>query len=153
MGAGKGKAKRALAPASKLSARTVAYEVLFKPDVWSEFIRNSGIESIRLHKYYLGHMSGTVSCAEYEQIIVGLLADAVSVGAIVLPVPYQPEDFTFMVNKVDAYRSDAEVLVMNEPLAEGTLCNVDTLLGPSGLYIRDVDTAVEQLAESITYAL
>jgi hypothetical protein len=157
MGAGQGKTRRAQAVASKPSERTVACEALYKAEVWAEFIRNAGIDGLRLQQYYLGHplaSSQQVSDQEYETILAGLFADAVTVGAIVLPDPYKIEDFQFKVGShTRGRRVDAAVVRVDKPDSLGRLYNVDGLVGPSGLYVWAAAEAVERIAESITYAL
>lgn len=77
----------------------------------------------RLDKYYLGKthdldLNGGDQ-NEYEQILTNLFADAVEVGAIILPSPYVAEDFEFKVNQNKSDDLDAIVTLRGNPQHEG----------------------------------
>lgn len=71
---------------------------------WNDFVLKSGLEDVKLHRYYLGKTPRRPSEAEYTQVVEGLFQDAVTVGAITIPHPYTTNDFSFRtVQKI--YRS------------------------------------------------
>src|ERR1035437_3263994 len=70
----------------------------FYPDVWKTFamsVLNRRGEHFGTHNYYLHRKAR--SDADYEFLISELVADAVAIGAIILPAPYKAEDFSFKI--------------------------------------------------------
>src|ERR1039458_7358275 len=80
-------------------------DVVFKREVWNEFVRGANLGSVRLGRYYLESASEGLSGANFwevgltskdlSKLLTNLFVDAVEVGAIVLPAPYGFEDFVF----------------------------------------------------------
>src|ERR1039458_7853136 len=99
MGSGTGKSRRARtsAPPTVPAAFPLAgnQEVAFQRDKWLEFIKAGNLRNVKLHNYYLGMGSPSrfVIDSDYRRILRELLADAVTVGAIVLPSLHNTEDF------------------------------------------------------------
>jgi hypothetical protein len=64
------------------------------PEKWTEFIETAGLEGVKIYDYYLGYRSSPkYSDVERSRAAAELFADAVAVGAIVLPKPYVTGDF------------------------------------------------------------
>src|ERR1039458_6255214 len=102
MGSGKGRAKRAQGiPASKALPRG-PQPLIVSPgqQKWHDFVANSELEDVNIHEYYLGHTYPSPTDEGYEKMVTELFADAVEVGAVVIPDELRAEDFTFkMGNK------------------------------------------------------
>ena len=120
MGSGKGKSRRGRAVRPQMNTQTVAapgtltardevrwlrimraskLEVGFDMDVWRRFIAANGLSKVNVYKYYQVSVNSALPLrlADYERVLTELFADAVTVGAIVLPGAYKPEDFEFRV--------------------------------------------------------
>src|ERR1035437_6868886 len=106
MGSGKGKTRRAKAVAPP----TITQGVLYDQRKWREFVGSHELQHVTVRDYYLG---GTVSpsAADYARMFSELFQDAVAVGAITLPAPYQAEDFTLTIGPTAhvALRSQPEI--------------------------------------------
>ena len=69
----------------------------FRTEQWMEFARNSGLQHVKVCKYYLGGVPAKLTHSQREEVISGLFTDAVAVGALTLPVPYSVEDFKLRI--------------------------------------------------------
>ena len=98
MGAGQGKIRRVRAVVAAASPQVYYYD-----KKWEEFVAKSGILEMDTLAYYLGKTPDELTSAEQGKFFTELFADAVVVGAIVLPAPYVAEDFRF---HVDAGKND-----------------------------------------------
>src|ERR1022692_4702623 len=107
MGSGKGAVRRSqtvkLRPNAHAGENDPAWKfpgvVGYEPDKWTEFVSGGVLGPVRVDKYYLGRIPRPKKNGDYEKIIAELFADAISVGAVVLPSPYVAEDFEFIVNR------------------------------------------------------
>ena len=85
---------------------------------WEEFVEGTGIGKVGVFQYYLnGDPRVSVpNNVPYEQVLAGLFADAVTVGALSLPHGRTLEDFDFQMAIAKTYR-DQEICVRlkNEP--------------------------------------
>src|ERR1035437_71296 len=112
MGSGRGKTRPVKA------AQPQGPMVRFSGEEWDEFAEASG--EVSLNRYYLGEEVDFPAKADREKLYAELLADAVNVGAIVLPGPYKARDFAFSIS-VDkdpasiGPRETAEVFVKGSP--------------------------------------
>lgn len=99
MGSGQGKTRRALvstaAPQNTTKTNNNASEM--KPERWAEFVENSGIQNVKLTRYYLNKDNTDLTSTDYEQIMPELLTDMITAGAVTLPDTYTSEDFLFKV--------------------------------------------------------
>src|ERR1035437_9193525 len=106
MGAGKGKTKRASGTRTGASAGEL---VEYHPRNWQKFVKESGIASMGVNRYYLLAEEiaepGELSSQARKKIITEVFADAVTTSTIVLPDPYKVEDFVFKGNGGDFYIS------------------------------------------------
>ena|ERR1035437_5934152 len=106
MGSGRGKTRRAMGSqpstdsSGPLPERAVKITVPpqgepFHQEEWNKFVKYSKLKPIGVQQYYLGkqRVPKALSDVECEQLLLELLADGVSVGAIALPDPYKIEDF------------------------------------------------------------
>lgn len=87
--------------------------VLVCEDKWEDFVSAANVGSVKVAQYYLGRPAPShrvvvfgdrnvialadMSNEDYGNIIAGLFADAVEVGALVLPDEYDVGDFSFKV--------------------------------------------------------
>ncbi len=118
MGSGQGKSRRGQVVSPRLEAQASTrtpvpaaqrrnHLAVFQEQKWAEFLKKSDLEGTTIIKYYLGSVPKTLVEADYEKMITELFADAVTVGAILLPVqyrhpaPYTVEDFVFTVSPDD----------------------------------------------------
>src|ERR1035437_3013850 len=114
MGSGKGKTRRALA-AAQLREKTAEKtdKIVFQQDKWVEFVKSGSIWEEEFYGYYLeenpnanledGRVPPHLEDEDYRKLMIELFTDAVSVGAIALPEPYNCEDFEFVSNKGDGF--------------------------------------------------
>ena len=100
MGSGKGRTRRAQAVATPLNPDMSA----FSEKSWDEFVASTGIKTTKLFRYYLGDDVALPSDSQYEKLVDEMFADMVSVGAIVLPRPYESRDFVFKMEKPSYYK-------------------------------------------------
>jgi hypothetical protein len=91
MGSGKGRARRAQVVAGSGQAMSGAR---FGSDSrkWHEFVSGAGLRGVDVAEYYGEDYSED---AGRLRLLEGVFADMVSVGAIILPEPYEVEDFVF----------------------------------------------------------
>src|ERR1039458_5086384 len=96
MGSGAGKTRRTRASSSPFWEKSKRKAVpAFHEDRWEAFVNDGKLSNISLWKYYLGNKSEWVKRYSYENLATELFADAVAVGAITLPDPYEANDFQF----------------------------------------------------------
>src|ERR1035437_6498353 len=93
MGSGKGKTRRVQATTSG----TAVEEVVLVEKKWASFLEDNHIGRIKVYKYYFDNIPQQPVASDYEGAITELFADAVSVGAITLPSPYNVESFQFKI--------------------------------------------------------
>ena len=96
MGSGKGKNKRAKAAHAPIAQNTPQGDIVFDELKWDEFVQ-SNLKGKNIYKYYLGTLPITVTDYEHEQVMTELFEDAVAVGALPLPSPYQAKDFAIRI--------------------------------------------------------
>lgn len=114
MGAGKGKSNRV----STSTGATVS-AALLNWARWEEFASDSDTANVFLYEYYLGNyprkathvLNRKYTRAQEEEVVAELFADAASVGAVLLPSPYTPEDFEFKMIQ-DQIRQNQQVSVI-----------------------------------------
>ena len=68
---------------------------------WAEFINGSGLGRMSLHQYYLNPVHLQLTDYDFEELSQNLFADAVAVGAIVIPQPYAADDFEFFCEQTN----------------------------------------------------
>lgn len=100
MGSGKGKARRVQVSSSATIGTAAGVGRHY--DLWDEFVEGSGLADVRLDQYYLGKEMTDIRSSkkneeELTKLYTELFADAVSMGVITLPSPYQVEDFKFAI--------------------------------------------------------
>src|ERR1039458_209133 len=102
MGSGKGRTRRVRAATASAGNKTKI--VRFRVTPWDEFLKSTGVGLIEISQYYLNKtLQGqkwnrpNLTDVECEQILTGLFADAVAVGALAVPRPYSIDDFRFEV--------------------------------------------------------
>ena len=105
MGTGRGKTRRASGLQPQLKTQGNIYTdgpptVIFQREKWLEFLRSTGVQSVKLQQYYLGRTAKDLQSADYEKIVTELFADAVASGALTLPAPHKAEDFKFQVTGI-----------------------------------------------------
>jgi hypothetical protein len=71
--------------------------VVLSKEIWDEFIKDNGLKSVRVGDYYLKDVPLISGEPDYGKFLEHLLSDAVAVGAIRLPSPYDADDFGFSV--------------------------------------------------------
>ena len=143
MGAGKGKARRGQVTVS-------SGEAIFAMDMnkWQDFVSGSGLEGVTLREYYVEDFTVNalgISPGAYTKIIAEIFADAVAIGAIVLPKPYKADDFEFRHILLGQYA----VHLKGRPGEEekfATLVNANSAL-PDGL------RCVEQITGAVILAI
>src|ERR1017187_7003246 len=137
MGSGKGKMRRVgsaccnLEDQPVIATSEVAGVVTEKWAQWQQFTWGSSSADVSLHEYYLGHAPEDITDEEYEKLLAELFADAVVVGAIALPDPYKPADFSFrIINSKIGFSKivDAEITLKNNPEVRGVFRNVNQCL-------------------------
>src|ERR1039458_1223352 len=84
----------------KVEAEKTAGAVTYVEGKWEEFVRDAILGPVRMDHYYLGRASRLRVNGDYEQMLSKLFADAVDVGAVVLPGSYVAENFEFVVDDV-----------------------------------------------------
>ena len=122
MGAGKGRNRRTSASqsgsriasgAKKPGATSKPRRVSLKEGAtgrlkWREFVQRSGVEHVKIQQYYLKMMPTRMTKLDYEQVLTGLFADLVNVGAISLPEGSNVDDFTF---KMGSQERDSDIFI------------------------------------------
>src|ERR1035437_7287284 len=91
MGAGKGKTRRAQAAATAEAKN----DVTVKRKEWEGFTNKTSVERLSLDDYYLSGANKEWTDEEWAEVVTNFFADAVAVGAVVLPTTYEAEDFEF----------------------------------------------------------
>ena len=129
MGTGKGQTRRAqsvvlVAPPnvvhSDRSAAAEAERVALQYKKWEEFIATSGVGFIKVRRYYMGKdFDRSMAREDYEKVLTEQFADAVQVGALVLPGNYKAEDFRFEVGMVERYIGHAKIFLKNSSEVHG----------------------------------
>ena len=129
MGSGKGQSRRVHSSANGSIEGNCASGMLYHSQghvetiirqvhaehAWSDFIHGGGLGGVPLHEYYLeGRFGGAGPKypARCEKVLAELFADAVAVGAIVLPSPYVSDNFVF---KVSAAQTNAYMCLKDNP--------------------------------------
>ena len=108
---------------------------------WDDFLKGSGLEKVTLHQYYLDKRDVMPSNADIKKLITNLFADAIDLGVIPLPRPYESKDFKFVVFTGGSLRR-IEVALKSKPsthpkyLFSVRHLGEDTLLSSS--YVRTV---------------
>ena len=99
-------------------------------------------EHFGTHNYYLHRKARTD--ADYELLISELVADAIAIGAIVLPAPYKAEDFSFKItSRLLGKPHGLSVQLRNDPsFRPYETNNVSYYLGNHPLLIADVIRAL-----------
>ena len=125
MGSGQGRTRRSRAATARLNAPAASSPsdvptrgAVFNRQKWQVFLRESDLEGMSLHKYYLGKKDSHVPDYQLEKVVTELFADAVEVGAIILPSPYKPADFEFKVKASDGFGLDSsriDVSLLGKP--------------------------------------
>ena len=168
MGAGKGKSKRVSASKTRLEAKSPAapsrarvlsigdsgaQSVVLSRNAWVRFVKNSGLEGVGLHEYYFGGEQSRLTDAQYVKVLGDLLADAVSVGAIVIPSPHKPEDFVITVYDYMG-QLDAMFCLESTPDVRGSAVVIDRYTGSDYLLSGwELEIALEHLAVGVAGAL
>ena|ERR1035437_2933334 len=93
MGAGQGKTRRA----SGLQPTTepAVIGTMVDERAWKTFVAQSLPPSTKLFSYYLGKDAATSESIDYQKLVSELFADAVAVGAVLLPAPLTADKFEF----------------------------------------------------------
>ena len=95
MGSGQGKSRRVQAVDPWRRAKKEEY----KDKNWSEFTKNNGLDDVTLYEYYLGEGASQYSKDDaIAKVLSELLADAIVLGEVALPVPYTAADFEFQIS-------------------------------------------------------
>ena len=125
MGSGEGQTRRmqATAPTVGVLNKVLALD----PDKWEEFVNESGIEHVSAYKYYLGTLPGKCGAAEHEKVTTELFADAISVGALILPPPYIAADFEFKM--VPGSINKLNIILKQQPELSEKLGHVSYYMG------------------------
>jgi hypothetical protein len=126
---------------------------------WDEFIRGTGLRGVGVREYYLGEDVVSASDVEVQKVFTELLADAVSVGAVVLPVPYTVASFEIRVVPIPAGGRDIKVIFKDfrpegmwehipfdldwEPLMEGSAAILKEI-------VYSIESVLDQL-KSVAY--
>jgi hypothetical protein len=120
MGSGKGKSRRT----SGLKPAVKAQRTPFNEITWNDFVEDGGLKNFNLYKYYdvvdeLGEPRQQPTGADYEKVIWELFADAVAVGAIILPDTLAASDFIFAIKTISSgrvtYGQDMRVSLKGKP--------------------------------------
>ena len=99
MGAGKGQTRRVQGRVSGVrhapvkTKATKWVKVKFNRSEWAQFLKDSRLANVNIYKYYLGSIPSKITFEDYDKVLTELFADAVEVGAVVLPEPYKAADF------------------------------------------------------------
>ena len=109
MGSGRGKTRRVQSSAG-LAAQAIPH-LLFDKGEWDEFVDGHDLVFVNLYEYYLGRPGNHIDSSETKKVMDELFADAVAVGAIVLPDDYGVDDFEFRM----LGRGRIEISMKNEP--------------------------------------
>src|ERR1035437_2697628 len=134
MGAGQGKTRRAQAQLTAFQASQVKNgQAVFVLKPWKEFVKDSGVGTVKMHNYYLGKNTQAGERVDYEKLLTEMLADAVSAGAILLPEPYVAEDFQYKaVQQGTRPPNKAEVSLKKEPQFKGEVSYLSYYMGKNG---------------------
>ena len=165
MGSGRGKTRRAktgIFPSSttKSGFPTATYE----PAKLEEFLRRSAVADVNTYEYYLGPERAYAPVNErqrpdvdHEKVLAEVFADAVEVGAIVLPDSYATEDFSFrMVDDVNdnVYDRQFDVVLKDRPEHEAPLSKMLDSINPLvSMRSGGVDITVERMVQGINSIL
>jgi hypothetical protein len=112
MGSGKGQTRRAQ---TKFPA---GEETLTDMAKWDEFTRSIGMEEVNLYEYYLEEKPDRQDDSAREKVVNELFTDAITVGAISLPIPYTPNDFELKVKRYNQSSSGLHITLKNQPNLE-----------------------------------
>jgi hypothetical protein len=99
MGSGKGRTRRAQVSTAPAFSGVSS----FQRGKWNNFVFSNGLDSITLRQYYLSNASHQITNKDYEVVVSELFADAVTVGAVVLPEPYEVDDFQIEISDAEAH--------------------------------------------------
>ena len=115
---------------------------------WIRFVRASKLEKLTLKQYYLPNVSAKPTAAEYELLATNLFADAVAVGALVLPDTVSVEDFRFIAQRF----SPEEVKIRRKVSSPGGsfwVFDLDTLRRTIRMSSMNIPTLFRGIARGI----
>lgn len=116
MGSGKGKTRRARI----VVARAQPAPLVFDRGIWDNFVETSGVKTTKLLYYYLGRDPAAWTNEGYLRATLDMFADAVSVGAIVLPPGCSVDDFEFSINS-EGHRPRVAIALTSNPATRQVL--------------------------------
>jgi hypothetical protein len=130
MGSGKGKTRRVQASVSAAKTRKTP-TISEGKRKWGEFTRDSGMEKVVMHEYYLGRPFGNSIgakqvAADAKKEVAELFADMAAVGALYFPGSLSAEDFEFAVG--NAPGQNARMGLKSNP-------GITTVLPPPSQYL------------------
>jgi hypothetical protein len=137
MGSGKGRARRAQQVHHAVGN---ASEILVDEEKWGEFVDSGGLADVPIYGYYLQKNAsklitifqiGELPDDADMKVVRELFADAVSVGAIVLPESYDADDFEF--GPGPDYDEDVLIRMRSRPELTDIVQNISFSLGANPL--------------------
>ena len=125
MGSGKGRTRRAQATSFAKQGQEVTWDV----DKWNEFVDGETMKNVMVDEYYLSKGAMESALENYGLVFSELFADAVAVGAIVLPDGVNVDDFRFVVgpfsNEPRHGRADVYIFKGDTEEGVGLATNID----------------------------
>ena len=150
MGSGRGKTRRSQTARPQLGVQTSTppgERVIQDWKKWVEFVKNDGLGEVNVYEYYLGREPWQATHLQSAKVAAELFADAVALGAVVLPSPYKAEDFIFQMDTLGALHVS---LKRNIGEAE-RLLNIDYFLrSDQRVGDDDVGYAMARILKAIT---
>src|ERR1039458_345963 len=121
MGSGKGKARRAqvASAAGRAYVAREGQEVKWDVNQWNEFVAGESMKNVMVDEYYLSKGAMKSTLENYGVVFSELFADAVAVGAIVLPDGISVDDFRFVVSPFANEQGGADVYIFKGDTEEG----------------------------------
>ena|ERR1035437_9945264 len=148
MGAGQGKTRRV--NATRLPS--AAYQLR----EWQGFVEDIELTGIMTYEYYLGRKGDRGrTLQERNKVVAEVFSDAVAASAIVLPAPYEADDFEFQLSDTQDHASWAQqlkIVLKNHHGARKleTGWNHTYLGSDCFLMSAAVESFLEQTARSVT---
>ena len=120
-----------------------------------DFVRKQKLRKVNVFEYYLGGVPQGVTSRDCEYVVTDLFRDAVAVGALTLPAPFIPEDFTFQGLFQDSRFASVGVAVglKGKSFAEVVLAyptSESQTMGNVGYFITALWATLKELVETNT---
>jgi hypothetical protein len=90
-------------------------EVVYHAEKWDELSLNNDLEHMQLHEYYLGKAAPDYDDNKEQEMLNEMFADAVDIGAINFPKPYEKDDFELKIERLSSNSRSLRIVLKRCP--------------------------------------